>query len=212
MAFEQPAVASKFAPRDHPEWYGKLFLAYATSVEERQGTNQQTGQPEPYKVVVADIAILDLPDPEKGTPYTLILGASVGGKAMVPQLAPYAGKGTAALGRLSKLPAQGQKDGAYILNNYTDADAAIATQFEATAGNWRGNLAQPAPAVPTTPPVAPAAAFSGSTAAVGQPSAPGIEWHKDPANAELVAKLARHQVPFWQLDLGTAQFTASGLA
>lgn len=211
MAFAPPAVASKFAPRDNPSWYGKLLYVYPTAVEERLGTNQQTGQPEPYKVVVADIAIIDLPDPEKGTPYTVILQASVGGKAMVPQFSPLVGKGTAVLGRLSKLPAQGQKDGAYILNNYTDADAALATQFEASAGDWRGALSQPAAPVPTP---APAAAASYGSPPVGQPSAavPVGPWFMEPQHRPLAEKLQAHGVPFATLDLATAQFTAQGLA
>lgn len=213
MSYSQPAVASRFAPRDNPQWHGKLFLVYANSVEERQGVNQQTNQPEPYRVVVADIAIIDLPDPENGTAYTTLLGASIGGKAMVPQLSPYAGKQSAALGRLSKLPAQGSKDGAWVLQNFTPQDAQLAEAFEAQAGDWRGKFQQPTPtpAAAQYPAAAPQAYPAPSAPAPTTAAAPA-PWFADPANGPLVQKLAAAGVPFATLDLATAQFTASGLA
>ncbi|MEV1049652.1 hypothetical protein [Streptomyces sp. NPDC049887] len=123
--FNQPGKADKFAPRDNPQWIGKLFLIYPDSVSP-QTFSRPDGTQETSDVVTADVVIIDLPDPQTGQPTTL-QGARIGGKGLVPQLRKMVG--SMVLGRLSKLPSQGQKDGAYVLADFTPADAQMATAY-----------------------------------------------------------------------------------
>ncbi|MFH8405497.1 hypothetical protein ACH4FX_12090 [Streptomyces sp. NPDC018019] len=121
--FAQPAKGGDFfSPRNHPEWLGKLFLIYP------DGVVQKTFQPEegPVDIVEADVVIIDLPDPQTGQPVVMT-GASIGGKGLVPQLKKQVG--AMVLGRLQKAAPQGQKDGAYFLADYTDADAQMAMAY-----------------------------------------------------------------------------------
>ncbi|AZM51818.1 hypothetical protein DMA15_03805 [Streptomyces sp. WAC 01529] len=124
--FAQPDRGDRFTPRDHPEWVGKLFLFYPDSVSQHMGTGQN-GQPEPYDAVEADVAIIDLVNPETGQP-TVLSNARVGGKALVPQIKKHCGGGMV-LGRLAQTAAQGQKSGAFYLAEYSDADVQMATQY-----------------------------------------------------------------------------------
>ncbi|MBW8087772.1 hypothetical protein IGW14_06855 [Streptomyces hygroscopicus subsp. hygroscopicus] len=123
--FNQPGKGDKFTPRDHPEWLGKLFLIYPDSCSP-QTFNRPDGTQETSDIVEADVAIIDLIDPQTGQPTTLS-GARIGGKGLVPQLRKMVG--SMVLGRLTKLPSQGQKDGAYILADYTPEDAQTATAY-----------------------------------------------------------------------------------
>lgn len=202
MGYEQPAVREKFSPRDNPLWYGKLFLIYPTRAET---VEFQDG---PSRIVTADVAIIDLIDPSTGKP-TVLLGAGIGGKALVPQLEPLISKGVAAAGRLTKLPAQGQKDGAFKLDNFTPADAPALDAFELTA--WRQTYAQPA-ATPT-PAVAPAPAVPGTLPGVPSVAAtPGPPWYGDPANTALLTKLTGAGVQgVLQMDLATASMIGASL-
>ncbi len=124
--FAQPDKGDRFTPRDHPEWVGRLFLIYPDSVSQQMGTGP-TGQPEPYEAVEADIAIIDLINPETGQP-TVLRNARVGGKALVPQIKKHCGGGMV-LGRLAQTAAQGSKSGAFYLADYADADVQVATQY-----------------------------------------------------------------------------------
>lgn len=153
--FQQPGKADKFAPRDNPQWLGRLFLIYPDSVSP-QTFNRPDGTQETSDVVTADVIIIDLPDPQTGQP-TKLEGARIGGKGLVPQLRKMIG--SMVLGRLNKLPSQGQKDGAYVLADFTPQDAAMASAY--VAANPRTNqFAQPAAqaAAYTPPPVAQAPA------------------------------------------------------
>lgn len=126
--FNQPAKGDKFTPRDHPEWLGKLFLIYPDSCAP-QTFNRPDGTQDTSDIVEADVAIIDLIDPQTGQPTTLS-GARIGGKGLVPQLRKMIG--SMVLGRLTKLPSQGQKDGAYVLADFTPDDAQIATAYVQT--------------------------------------------------------------------------------
>jgi hypothetical protein len=204
MGYDQPAVRAKFSPRDNPLWLGKLFLIYPTAAETVQFEDG------PARIVTADVGIVDLIDPETGRP-TVLLGASIGGKALVPQLEPSIAKGTAAAGRLVKLPAQGQKDGAYKLDNFTPADAPQLDAFDAQ--DWRGKHQQPAQAPPTVPGqqmYVPAAVPAGVLATpVGQTASPGAWYATDPT---LFVKLNNAGVQnVLALDYQTAQAIGASL-
>jgi hypothetical protein len=184
--FARPATSEAFAPRNHPEWHGKLFLIRPNYVQSIT-FNPEDG---PKDTVNSYVVILDLVDPQTNTP-TVIDGATIGGAALVPQLRSKIGQ--MVLGRLEKGPSQGQKDGAFKLNpNFTQEDAAL-------AGRWLeafGPLPDvpPAPA-PTAPPAAPAAPpadmWAGTNAAPAQgqwgapPAAPAAppapQWGQAPA-------------------------------
>jgi len=158
VAFEQPAQAEKFSPRDHPEWVNKLFLIYPTSVDMVTFNNDDGTPKPPSEVVTADVAIVDLINPETGRP-TVLKGARIGGKALVPQIKPYASKhNTAAAGRLRQLPGQGAKSGAYVLDNFQPQDGPTLTAFDAT--DWRGQIQQPAPPVAAVAPAAAAPTYA----------------------------------------------------
>lgn len=142
--FNQPGKADKFAPRDNPQWIGRLFLIYPDSCAP-QTFNRPDGTQETSDVVEADVVIIDLPDPQTGQP-TVLSGARIGGKGLVPQLKKQLG--SMVLGRLNKLPSQGQRDGAYILADFTPADAQLAAAYVQTHPR-SSQFAQPqAPAQP----------------------------------------------------------------
>ncbi|MGP4083173.1 hypothetical protein [Streptomyces sp. KR55] len=157
--FQQPGKADKFAPRDNPQWLGRLFLIYPDSVSP-QTFNRPDGTQETSDVVTADVVIIDLPDPQTGQPVKLE-GARIGGKGLVPQLRKMIG--SMVLGRLSKLPSQGQKDGAYVLQDWTPQDAAMATAY-VNANPRTQQFAQPAaqaqPVAQAPAPQAPAAQYA----------------------------------------------------
>ncbi|MEU4150848.1 hypothetical protein [Streptomyces sp. NPDC026659] len=137
--FQQPGKADKFAPRDNPQWLGRLFLIYPDACTP-QTFNRPDGTQETSDVVTADVIIIDLPDPQTGQP-TKLSGARIGGKGLVPQLRKMVG--SMVLGRLNKLPSQGQKDGAYVLADFTPQDAAMATGY-VNANPRTQQFAQPA--------------------------------------------------------------------
>ncbi|MBM9504540.1 hypothetical protein [Actinacidiphila acididurans] len=150
--FSQPGKADRFAPRDHPEWIGKLFLVYPDACSP-QTFVRPDGTQETSDVVEADVVIVDLPDPQTGQP-TVLSGARIGGKGLVPQLKKQVG--AMVLGRLSKLPSQGQKDGAYVLSDFTPQDAALATAYVQTHPRT-APFAQPQVSAPPVAPVLPLA-------------------------------------------------------
>lgn len=154
--YEQPDKRAGFSPRDHPDWIangGKLFLIWPTAVETKMGTDEKTQLPAPYDVVIADVAIIDLTDPETGKP-TYMENASIGGKGLVPQLRAKIGKKV--LGRMYQTPAQGQKSGAYLIGDFTPQDASWAQQYEQAfprvAYAQPSGAAQAPPAAPAQPP------------------------------------------------------------
>lgn len=200
MAYETADKGEKFSPRDHPEWINKLFLIYPTEVNVVQFQDDK-GQPQPTDVVTADVAILDLIDPETGQPKVL-LGARIAGKALVPQIKGKVERKSAALGRLRQLPAQGAKSGAYVLDNeFTPADEQLAVAQDQK--QWRGSpYGQPtvptggvsaAPATPTPAPAAPAAGapwFATDTALLTKLLANGVAnaTTLDHATAQLIGQ------------------------
>jgi len=188
--YEQPDKGEKFTPSDHPEWLGKLFLIWPDSVD-TVNFNRPDGTVDPTDMVTADVAIVDLVNPETGQP-TYLKGARIGGSALAPQLKKKLGKKV--LGRLQQTPRQGNKSGAYFLADFTPQDVAQAQQYEAAhprntydapsgqapaAGAWG---AQPAA---TPPPAAPAQGQWGAApaAAAAPPQAPAQQWGAQPAAA-----------------------------
>ncbi|MFM9643153.1 hypothetical protein [Streptomyces turgidiscabies] len=159
--FQQPGKADKFAPRDNPQWLGRLFLIYPDGCTP-QTFNRPDGSQETSDVVTADVVIIDLPDPQTGQP-TKLEGARIGGKGLVPQLRKAVG--SMVLGRLNKLPSQGQKDGAYVLADFTPQDAAMASAYVA-ANPRTSQFAQPAA---QAQPVAQAPAYAPPPAAQAPP-------------------------------------------
>ena len=125
--YEQPDKRNSFAPRDHPDWLNKLFLFWPENVETVNFV-QDNGVVEPTEIVTADVAIIDLADPENPGRSVFIQGARIGGKGLVPQL--YKKLGKKVLGRLTQSPSQGQKSGAYYVLDFTPADAQLAEQYE----------------------------------------------------------------------------------
>lgn len=185
MGYEQPEKGEKFSPRDnHPAWIGKLFLIYPTEVNTVIFKDERTNEDRPTEVVTADVAIVDLIDPETGKPKVL-KGARIAGKGLVPQIKPkLARPNTAAAGRLKQLPAQGQKSGAYVLDEFAPQDAAALDAFDAQP--WRSTYEQPGAAVPPT-----GAASAVPATAVPAPAAAaaGAPWFATPDGAALLQKL-----------------------
>lgn len=196
MSYEQPDKGAKFTPSDHPDWLGKLFLIWPESVE-TVNFNRPDGTVDPTEMVTADVAIIDLNDPETGKP-TYLASARIGGSALAPQIKKKLGKKV--LGRLAQTPRQGNKSGAFFIADFTPQDVQWAEQYEAAfphvayqAANaaipeqsWGG--AQPAapaapaaggwtPGAPAAPAAPPAAGWGGAPAAAppaaaGPPAAP----------------------------------------
>lgn len=178
MAYEAAEKGEKFAPRDHPEWINKLFLIYPTDASTVQFEDG------PSEIVTADVAIIDLIDALTAKPKVL-LGARIGGKALVPQIKPKIAKATAALGRLRQLPAQGAKSGAFVLDNeFTPAEAQLADAFELTG--WRTKFEQAGPPTGTA-----SAAPATATPAAAVSSGP---WFANPDGAALLQKLLANGV------------------
>ena len=193
MAYAQPAKGESFSPRDHPEWWGKLFIIYPTEAGIVQFEDG------PTEIVTADVLIADLVDPETQKPK-VIQGARIGGKALVPAVKKYVGTTDAALGRLRQLPANGAKSGAFVLDEHTAADITLATHTEAAQPGWRGGYGQPAAATPT------GAASGVPATATPAPAAAaaGAPWFA--TDTALVTKLVANGVAsFATLDYATAQ-------
>lgn len=152
---------------------GRLFLIYPDSVSP-QTFNRPDGTQETSDVVTADVIIIDLTDPQTGQP-TRLEGARIGGKGLVPQLRKM--MGSMVLGRLNKLPSQGQKDGAYVLADFTPQDGAMASAY--VAANPRTNQfaqpqaqAQPVAQAPAQAPPLPYDQWQHTQAAPAQAYAP----------------------------------------
>lgn len=199
MAYSQPVKGESFSPRDHPEWANKLFVIYPTEVATVQFEDG------PSEVVTADVMIVDLIDPETQRPKVM-QGARIGGKALVPAIRKYVGTPDAALGRLRQLPPKGAKSGAFVLDDHTDAEIALATQAEASNAGWRGGYGQPVAA--SGPPTG-AASPAPATAA----PAAGSPWYGTPEGAALLGKLVSNGVAnATTFDLATAQMVGASFA
>lgn len=213
MAYETADKGEKFSPRDHPEWIGRLFLIYPTAVETVTFHDEKTNEPRPTEMVTADVAILDLVDPETQQPKVL-LSAKIGNKALVPQIRGKVGSGNAALGRLRQLPAQGAKSGAYVLDNeFTPADEQLAIRQDST--DWRGKYGGAVAASPTGAASAAAATPTPAAAAQAAPVVGGGAtqgpWYA--TDTALAQKLAANGVAnFTTLDYNTAQMIGASFA
>lgn len=198
MGYAQPAKGEKFSPRDHPEWVGRLFIIYPTSA------GDVTFEDGPARIVTSDVLIADLIDPETQKPKVL-QGARIGGKGLVPAIEKYVGTGDAALGRLRQLPAQGQKSGAYILDEHTQQDIALATQVESQLGDWRGVYGQPTGAgVTGAAPTGAASVPAATPTPAAAPPAAGAPWYA--TDTALLQKLLANGVSSAvSLDYATAQ-------
>lgn len=111
MSYDRPDKGSGFAPSDHPEWEGQLFIFWPESME-NVVYQKQNGEPDPTDVVTADVAIITLNDPQTGRPV-FMKQARIGGKALTPMIKNKLGK--TVLGKLVKLPKQPGKNAAFAL-------------------------------------------------------------------------------------------------
>jgi len=196
VAYSQPAKGESFSPRDHPEWANKLFVIYPTAADIVQFEDG------PSEVVTADVMIVDLIDPATSKPK-LLLGARIGGKALVPAIKKYVGTTDAALGRLRQLPPKGAKSGAFVLDDHTDAEIALATSAEASNAGWRGGYGQPA---------GPPTGVASPVPATAAPAA-GSPWYATAEGAALLGKLVSNGVAnAVTFDLATAQMVGASFA
>jgi hypothetical protein len=188
VSYDQPDHGAKFTPRDHPEWLGKLFLIFPESVE-TVNFNRPDGTLDPTDMVTADVAIIDLPDPQNQGKPTFLQGARIGGSALVPQLKKKIGKKV--LGRLNQTPAQGQKSGAYFLADFSPQDVQTAEQYEAAFpraqyDSGSGNQPPPAQQWQAGPPAQSAPAqsqFAGQWGGAQPAAPPANQWGPPPAAA-----------------------------
>lgn len=203
MPYEQPDKGAGFAPSEHPEWTGQLFLIWPKSVENVVFTKND-GTPDPTDMVTADVAIVTLVDPKTGAP-TMLKNARVGGKAFTPQIKNKVGKKV--LGKFVQLPKQPGKNAAYCLD-VPEASSPewaqmcqLAEQYEAAHPYTDGYAQAETPAWQTqqtttpawqqqaTPPPASATSWNnppvGSTAPNGAAPAAGAAWNtqQTPASA-----------------------------
>lgn len=149
--FQQPAAGGdQFKVSEHQ---GSLALIFVR--EFRQGISTSNG---PADAVAADIHVLDGPDAGGDYENSLIFG-----KSLVPSLSGAAGKDPV-LGRFGQGVAKPGQSAPWVLQQYSDADAAIATAWLAQHAGAAPVPAAPAPAAPAMPAPAPAA-----------PAAPGLD-------------------------------------
>lgn len=149
--FTKPSESSGefFSPSKHPEYVGRLFIVWPTQVR------SHTFKPDegPQTLVDADIAIVDLPNPQTGQP-TVFKDATIGGKVLTGQLADRVGN--IVLGRL-ELDNRAYK----LASNWTPQDEATAKAYIDTYGRPVAATpqAQPQAAQPPfgAPPVQPQA-------------------------------------------------------
>ncbi|WP_055566027.1 hypothetical protein [Streptomyces atriruber] len=130
--FAQPGRSGDFfSPKHHREWLGRLFIFYPESTVMK--TFKEDEGPKPF--VIADVVIVDLPDPQTGQP-TVMHSTTIGGTSLVPAL-DRDNIGKKVLGRLRQNPPQGQRDGAYYIagpgdpEGPTDQDIAVAAAYDA---------------------------------------------------------------------------------
>lgn len=127
--FAQPGKNGDFfSPKHHAEWLDRLFIFYPDSsimktFDEKEG---------PKEFVIADVAIVDLVDPQTGQPVVL-KGVSIGGVSLVPALNRDR-IGTKVLARLRRGAPRGGNDGAYYLDaeSLTPQDIAMGTAYDAS--------------------------------------------------------------------------------
>lgn len=147
MSYAQPAQGDKLDLKNHgAEYLGKLFLIFPSRIM----TNVETSQGTKDRVVVADVAIIDLLDPLTGQP-TLFREAWLFGTVLVNQTANEVPNGKV-LGRLSQ-GANTKGNPPWMLSDYSDADRQTAEQYEAAFP--RNAPAQPSGPVAATPPPTP---------------------------------------------------------
>lgn len=209
MAYETSDKAEKFSPRDHPDWIGRLFLVYPTEVNNVVFVDDK-GVPSPTDVVTADVAILDLIDPETGK-NKVLLGARIAGKAIVPQIKGKVSSGNANLGRLRQLPAQGAKSGAFVFDTeFSGADEAMAKIQDSV--DWRGKYGAAPPTGVASP--APATAYQAPPATPGTVASTAAgPWYGTPEGAALLGKLVSNGVAnATTFDLATAQLVGASFA
>lgn len=153
--FAQPSAGGeKFEPR---EFGGALLLIYPKSYNPNETT--QYG---PSTSADVDIVVVDRPDPTTGQP-TVKRNARLFGNLANSVRDSI---GSQVLGRLDQVPTN-KGNPAWVLTNFTDADAALAGsahqayqagQFAAPAPSTQAPAAPPAPvSTPAAPQAAPAA-------------------------------------------------------
>jgi hypothetical protein len=180
VSYAQPAQQGDkvdFKNRGH-EFLGKLFLIFP----DRVMTDVETSQGAKDRVVVADVVIIDLIDPQTGQPevYT---ESWIFPTVLVNQTAPEIGGKV--LGRLTQ-GANTKGSPPWMLTDYTPQDAALAEQYEAS--HPRNAPAQPSgngQQWQAPPPAAPAQNGwnAPAPAPVAPPAAPAQQGWQPPAAA-----------------------------
>lgn len=146
MAFSQPSAASggEFEPKN---FNGRLLMIYAKSYNPEVQTKYGASQ-----AADVDVIVVDQQDPATGKPIVVLDARLFGNLAKSVRN----DVGGVVLGRLGQVPT-GNGNPAWVLQNFTDEDAALAGPVDAAyrAGQFRQptSTAPSAPAPQAVPPV-----------------------------------------------------------
>lgn len=212
MTFSQPAAGGDtFTPADH---FGKLLLIFPKSYDPAMKTSNGDSA-----AADVDLIVVDSPDPATGKPL-FFSGARLFGNLAKSVRNDLGGQ---VLGRLGQGP-NTRGTPPWILTNFTDADAAMATPL---LGQYQQGLfkppanpnpmaAAPSPAAPqtwappaTVAPPAPAGQWQPPVAAPTAPAAPVAAPAASAVDPNLVAFLASKGV---QVQPGMDQATCEAIA
>lgn len=162
---------------------GKLVLFESIGqVEEKATKFNKPG--ELTKYVVADVTVIDAEGGPAVYPRSDVFGAALVGT--LGRAVP----GKPLLGRIAQGEAKAGQSAPWILQDYTDADAALAGQYltQRASGSFQGSSGVGQQTTTTTPPAAPSVA---APAAAPQQSAVNLD---DPAVQAALAALAAQGV------------------
>lgn len=166
MAFSQPSAASggEFEPKN---FNGRLLMIYAKSYNPEVQTKYGASQ-----AADVDVIVVDQQDPATGKPIVVLDARLFGNLAKSVRN----DVGGVVLGRLGQVPT-GNGNPAWVLQNFTDEDAALAGPVDAAyrAGQFRqpsqNGIAAQTPPSAATPPPAPDP-WAGMNATPAPPAAP----------------------------------------
>ncbi len=190
--YAQPAAQTSFDLKNHgQEYLGKLMLIWPTNVMR----NVQTSQGIVDTVVECDLAVIDKIDPLTGQPEYL-QGVRLWWTVLANQTKNEVGGKV--LGRLGQ-GANTKGSPPWLLQDWTDQDAAMAQQYEAAhprnqptqpSAAAAGTQGQPWTAAPPAPPAAAAPAWNAAPPPAAAPpqqqwqqQAPAAAWNAAPPAA-----------------------------